>query len=175
MGKIIRINYSRKHHVLTVIFIILAAILVLSSLICIMILLKHNTAKKIPSSDIYSLEYNVARGGDSNRAISELSSTADRQTDKKTRDLYLSAALNQAMNVGKYSIALSYAKTLEADEQTINTAVDLAECYEKTSDYKNAYKYYGIAASRDRNNIGHDRGEYQYCIDSQKRVKEYIK
>lgn len=81
-------------------------------------------------------------------AQSELKKLIGNEKDTTKQSSYLSASARIYINAGDYSNALIAAQKSEAVNPTALSAADVAMAYSQSEDYKNAAKYYDLAAKR---------------------------
>ena len=78
----------------------------------------------------------------------KLKKLAQGTSSKDDKDTYLSGVVDVYTNAGDKTAALGAAKDYEKSSESAHSAEVLAGTYYAKGDYKNAAKYYGIAASR---------------------------
>lgn len=82
---------------------------------------------------------------DSAKKLQSLVNKSDSKDDKAT---YSAALIEVYINTGDYGAAVKVAEAADTENPTDYSASVVADSYEMMGDYKNAAKYYAIAASR---------------------------
>lgn len=86
--------------------------------------------------------------GDVSEQAKKLKKLAGETSSKEDKETYLGSAVDVYTNAGDDSAAFGAAKEYEDASQSALSAAALARSYYEKGDYKNAAKYYGIAADR---------------------------
>lgn len=94
------------------------------------------------------LERSSSTESDIENQKQELQSLAEKESDTEKKAQYLSAAVDLYAASDDTSATLDVARQYEEVAKSAESAGSLASAYEQTGDYKNAARYYGIAAER---------------------------
>lgn len=108
---------------------------------------KINQAKT-PEQNVTKIIEESTTSGDVKASQDKLQDLADNETNIDDKLTYMYASVDLYYNSGDYENGLKAAKEVEDLKKTALSASVLAYGYMKSEDYKNAAKYYGIAADR---------------------------
>jgi|GEM_PF-1287141 tetratricopeptide (TPR) repeat protein len=101
-----------------------------------------------PEQRVTEIVENATTPSNQATAQKKLKELADGEKDTNNKLVYLSGSADLYFNTSDYKSGLEVTKQIEALRQTALSAGSVAEAYMQLGDFKNAAKYYGIAASR---------------------------
>lgn len=101
-----------------------------------------------PEQRVTEIVENATTPSNQATAQRKLKELADGEKDTNNKLVYLSGSADLYFNTSDYKSGLEVMKQIETLRQTALSAGNIAEAYMQLGDFKNAAKYYGIAASR---------------------------
>lgn len=101
-----------------------------------------------PEQRVSEIVENATTADNKRAAQEELKNLAEAEQDTQKKLVYLSGAADLYLSSNDFKKGVEVTRQIESLESTALNAGNLAEAYMQLSDFKNAAKYYGIAASR---------------------------
>lgn len=113
--------------------------------------------------------------GDGSDQADKLKDLADKTSDEEDKETYLSSAVDIYTNAGNDTAAFGAAKEYEQTSQSALSAAALARSYYEKEDYKNAAKYYGIAADRsEKPSRSNERAPYNDYLNLKREAESHF-
>ena len=188
-------NHNRIKHIKGIIIVVLVAVLILAGVIFAFYRFSPNNSAKTKSTDtnteanqqsiteskeqVAHLDSKLGASPSKatlNNAQAELAQLAKTATTNDAKQIYLSKSVELYAYNKDYQSALLIALQAEQIKPTALTAADFGYIYQKLSDYRNAAKYYQLAADRsDKTTDPKEKSPYNDYMISKREVEALIK